>query len=71
MIAGAFGIAFGLTPRLARAQASVPPEQGYDLGEIQSPRALAFGGAEVALGTSTTALFQNPANLPLARVYHF
>jgi hypothetical protein len=59
------------TPRLVAAQASIAPEQGYDLGEIQSPRALAFGGAEVALGTSTTALFQNPANLPLAHVYHF
>ena len=54
-----------------RIPSSTSPEQGYDLGEIQSPRALAFGGAQVALGTSTTALFLNPANLPLARVYHF
>ncbi len=60
-----------LAPHLAAAQASLSPEQGYDLGEIQSPRALAFGGAQVALGTSTVALFQNPANLPLAHVYHF
>jgi hypothetical protein len=64
-------IAIGLLPRLARAQASTSPEQGYDLGEIQSPRALAFGGAQAALGTSTVAVYQNPANLPLARVYHF
>jgi hypothetical protein len=52
-------------------RASTSIEQGYDLGEIQSPRAIAFGGAQTALGTSTTALYGNPANLPLARVYHF
>jgi hypothetical protein len=32
---------------------------------------MAFGGAQAALGTSTTALYGNPANLALARVYHF
>ncbi len=47
------------------------PEQGYDLGEVQSPRALAMGGALNALGTSTNAIYLNPANLPFARVYHF
>ncbi|HEY2513208.1 MAG TPA: hypothetical protein VGI39_20205 [Polyangiaceae bacterium] len=56
----------------ARADpASTTPEAGYDLGEIQSARSVAFGGAQAALGTSTTALYLNPANLPLARVYHF
>jgi hypothetical protein len=65
-------LSVALAPRLAAADpATTSIEQGYDLGEIQSPRALAFGGAQVALGTSTTALYQNPANLPLARVYHF
>ena len=46
-------------------------EQAYDLGDIQSPRWLAFGGAQTALGSSTTAIYNNPANLALARVYHF
>jgi hypothetical protein len=65
-------VAAGLFARVAVADpASTSPEQGYDLGEIQSPRALAFGGAQVALGTSTVGLFLNPANLALARVYHF
>ena len=32
------------------------PEQGYDLGEIQSPRAVAMGGAQTATGGSTTAV---------------
>ena len=73
-LAISLGAALGLTlwPGLAAAdRAGTSPEQGYDLGEIQSPRALAFGGAQAALGTSTTALYQNPANLALARVYHF
>lgn len=47
------------------------PEQGYDLGEIQSPRAVGMGGAQTATGSSTTALYMNPANMPFARVYHF
>jgi hypothetical protein len=46
-------------------------EQGYDLGEVPHPRGLAMGGAQAALGTSTAAIWLNPANLPLARVYHF
>lgn len=46
------------------------PEQGYDQGEIPAARAVGMGGALNALGVSTPALFLNPANLPLARVYH-
>jgi opacity protein-like surface antigen len=44
--------------------------QGYDLGEVQHPRAVALGGAHHAFGGSTAAIFGNPANLPLYRVYH-
>lgn len=47
------------------------PEQGFDLGEVQHPRSVAMGGARTALGSSTNALWGNPANLPLTRVYHF
>jgi hypothetical protein len=32
---------------------------------------MAFGGAQTALGASTTALYENPANLNFTRVYHF
>ena len=46
------------------------PEQAYDLGEIPNARAVGMGGALNALGVSTTALYLNPANMPLARVYH-
>lgn len=50
---------------------STSVEQGYDLGEVYTPRSVGMGGAQTALGTSTNAIFLNPANLPLARVYHF
>jgi hypothetical protein len=57
--------------RSARADvSSTTIPQGYELGEIQHPRALAMAGAMQAFGGSTTALFINPANLPLYRVYH-
>jgi hypothetical protein len=49
---------------------STSAEQGYDLGEIPSARAVGMGGALNALGVSTTALYLNPANMSLARVYH-
>jgi hypothetical protein len=49
---------------------STSPEQAYDRGEIPSARAVGMGGALNALGVSTTALYLNPASMPLARVYH-
>ncbi len=65
------GLALILTPSLSSASpATVSPEQGYDRGELNTPRAMAMGGAQNALGVSTTGLYLNPANLPFARVYH-
>jgi hypothetical protein len=49
---------------------SISPEQAYDLGEVPTARGVGMGGALNALGVSTTALFMNPANMSLARVYH-
>jgi hypothetical protein len=49
---------------------STSPELAYDMGEIPNVRALAMGGALNALGVSTAALSLNPANMPMARVYH-
>jgi hypothetical protein len=46
-------------------------EQGYEMGEVQHPHSQGMGGANNALGTSTVSIFQNPATLPVARVYHF
>jgi hypothetical protein len=63
--------AFVATPRPAQADPmSTSPEQAYDLGEMPGARAVAMGGALTALGVSTTALYLNPANMSLARVYH-
>jgi hypothetical protein len=59
-------------PRLALAdKSSTSPEQGWDLGDVQTPRAVAMGGAQAAFGTSTNGIYYNPANLPFSRVYHF
>lgn len=52
------------------APSSTSIEQGYELGEVQHPRSIAMGGAQQVWGGSTTALFLNPANLSLYRVYH-
>jgi hypothetical protein len=55
----------------ARADpSSTSIEQGYELGEIQHPRSVAMTGAQQVWGGSTNAIFLNPANLPLYRVYH-
>jgi hypothetical protein len=60
---------FGVRPVHA-APSSTSIEQGYELGEIQHPRSIAMGGAQQVWGGSTTAVFVNPANLALYRVYH-
>jgi hypothetical protein len=58
-------------PGIALADPSTTSlEQGYDLGEIQHPRSVGMGNAQQVFGGSTTAVFVNPANLPLYRVYH-
>jgi hypothetical protein len=63
-------VALGSVPAMADPS-TTSPQQGYDLGGIQSTREMAMGGALTALGTSTTALYDNPASLPFAKVYHF
>ncbi len=73
--ANALGAAVFVTLLLPAAQVraeslSTSPEQAYDLGEVETARSAALGGALDALGVSTTALYLNPANMPLARVYH-
>jgi hypothetical protein len=72
-VASAVASAIAITVSATNAQAdpsTTSIEQGYDLGEIQHPRSVGMGGAMQAFGGSTTAVFVNPANLPLYRVYH-
>jgi hypothetical protein len=49
---------------------STSPELAYESGEIPSARVVGMGGALHALGVSTPSLSLNPANMPMARVYH-
>jgi hypothetical protein len=56
---------------VVRAEPSeLPPEVGYNYNEIETGRIAAKNGADRALGNSVSALFQNPANMATARVYH-
>jgi len=58
------------TASLGRSAHAVPPEVGYNYQEIETPRITATNGATRALSSSTEALFDNPANMSAARVYH-
>lgn len=60
---------FGST--VVRADPSkLPPEVGYNYDEIETGRSAGKNGADRALGSSVSALFQNPANMATSRVYH-
>jgi len=60
---------FGST--VVRAEPSkLPPEVGYNYNEVETGRIAAKDGADRALGSSVSALFQNPANMATSRVYH-
>jgi hypothetical protein len=65
------GITIALCASSARAEQSQrSPQVGYDYAEVSTGRSNAMGGAMRALGNGTTALYANPANIALARVYH-
>jgi hypothetical protein len=70
-VVGALALALlGISSAAEADPMSTSPEQAYDQGQIPAARAVGMGDALNALGVSTPALFMNPANLPLARVYH-
>src|SRR5262245_4058827 len=48
----------------------LPPEVGYNYNEIETGRSAGKNGANRALGSSVSALFDNPANMAASRVYH-
>jgi hypothetical protein len=71
LVVGALLLALLGTAGAAKADPmTTSPEQAYDQGQIPTARGVAMGDALNAVGVSTPALFMNPANLPLARVYH-
>ncbi len=61
---------FGLARPAHADQSNVPPEVGWNYGEIETPRSAAMGGALRAYSNSISALFINPANMAATRVYH-
>jgi opacity protein-like surface antigen len=56
-------------PALAEPS-KLPPELGYNYGEIETPRTAAVGGALRAFSNSVEALYTNPANMAATRIYH-
>jgi len=62
--------ASSISVRAHADKSSTPPEVGYNYNEIETPRITATNGAVRALSNSTEALFNNPANMSAARVYH-
>ncbi len=69
LLAGA--VILGISVPAWASPSSTSTQEGYDLGNVESPRALAMGGGLAATGASTVGLYQNPANMELTRVYHF
>lgn len=68
--AGAALLAALLAVSNAGAEPSkLPPEVGWNYGEMETAKAAALGGAVRAMATGPTALFFNPANLAAARDY--
>jgi hypothetical protein len=51
-------------------RSDLPPEIGYNYGEIETPRIAAMAGAQRAFSNSLEALFINPANMAASRIYH-
>lgn len=56
--------------RPASAESNLPPEVGYNYGEIETARSMALGGAQRATSYSIGGLFSNPANMARTAVYH-
>jgi hypothetical protein len=48
----------------------LPPEIGWNYGDVETARSTALGGAVRAVGPATTALYANPGNLAATQVYH-
>ncbi len=48
----------------------LPPELGYNYGDVETARILATSQSQRALSNSVSALYTNPANIVSTRVYH-
>lgn len=60
-----------LSSKVVHADPSdVAPEVGYNYSDVETARVAGKNGADRALGSSVSALFNNPANMATSRVYH-
>ncbi len=70
---GAFtsaGLALCLFASPCAAQSKLPPDVGWDYGDVDSGRGTALSGAQRSFSSSYGALLSNPANMASSRVYH-
>jgi|NGEPerStandDraft_6_1074524.scaffolds.fasta_scaffold00556_7 opacity protein-like surface antigen len=72
--AGFAHLALGLTIIAYGAKSfgasNLPPEVGWDYGDVDTGRGAALSGAQRSFSTSYGALLSNPANMVSSRVYH-
>lgn len=54
----------------SNAASNLPPAVGWDAGRLETGRGAALSGAELAVSSSLSGLFSNPANMASSRVYH-
>jgi hypothetical protein len=65
-----FAVGVLLCCRVASAASDLPPQIGWDAGRLETGRGAALSGAELAVSSSLSGLFSNPANMASSRVYH-
>lgn len=70
LAAGVLLACSGISLQANAEPSDLPPEIGFDYGDIETPRTAAMGGALRAFSASTEALYINPANMAASRVYH-
>jgi hypothetical protein len=61
---------FGAVTPAAAEPSPLDPEVGHNYAELETPRMTAMGGAMRASSNSLSALYSNPANMAIAKVYH-
>ncbi|MDX2052876.1 MAG: hypothetical protein SFV15_10820 [Polyangiaceae bacterium] len=64
-------LAIGFGVEQGHAEPSkLPPEVGYNYGEVETARIAGTAQSQRALSNSASALYSNPANIVATRVYH-
>ena len=70
LVAWAGLLTCSLFSRSSIAETELPPEVGYNYGDVETPRTMALAGAQRATSYSVGGLFTNPANMARTAVYH-